>query len=131
MARLDATWPVPQFSPYSILNVICQAIHWVEPINNPLIKEFRVQLFDVGKNNYTDLGTTQENYVTIPTDDYELKSAYQLRVATIGTDGRQSSYAVSSTFIASPLRFDFSSTRTAKLPDGRSLASQRLLFLLF
>jgi hypothetical protein len=131
MARIEANWRFPQYSPYSILNVLCPAMSWTENINHPLIKEFKVELFRKEENTYIDLGATQETYVSIPSDDYDIYSSYQVRIATMGVDGRQSAWANSPTFIASPLRFDFSSSDTAKLPEGRVVNTQRLLFLLF
>jgi hypothetical protein len=59
-----------------------------------------------------------------------LSSSYQIRIATIGQDGRQSSYEESDTLVASPLRFDFSSAKVATLPDGQALSTQRHLFLI-
>lgn len=131
MARIEATWQFPQYSSYSVMNALCPVVCWNGTINHPLIREFRVQLYNVEENRYVDLGTTQETYLPIPTDDYTIASSYRIRIATIGTDGRESAWTESQTTIASPLRFDFSSARTAKLPEGRSVASQRLLFLLF
>lgn len=131
MARIEATWEYPRYSPYSILRVVNPLIAWVDPINNPLVREFRVQLFNIDENVYRDIGRTQQTYLTIPTDEYNLQSSYKIRIATISTEGRQSAYAEGSAVVASPLRFDFSSAPVAKLPDGRSLQTQRLLFLLF
>jgi hypothetical protein len=131
MANIEANWRFPQYSPYSVLNVLCPAISWTENINHPLIKEFKVQLFRREENRYVDLGVTQETYIAIPSDDYDIYSSYQIRIATMSADGRQSAWTEGQSFVASPLRFDFSSSDTAKLPEGRVVNTQRLLFLLF
>jgi len=128
---IEARWTFPSYSPYSILNVLCQAVSWTEPINNPLIRGFKVDLLIIEENRTLSLGEVRESYVTIPSDNYTIASSYKLRVATVGTDGRQSAFAESAAFVASPLRFDFSTSENVKLPDGRAVASQRLLFLLF
>jgi len=128
---IEARWTYPSFSPYSTLNLLCQAICWSEPINNPLIRGFKVELLILEENRTLSLGEVRETYVTVPSDNYTIASSYKLRVATVGTDGRQSAFVESAAFVASPLRFDFSSSENVKLPDGRAVASQRLLFLLF
>ena len=131
MAQIEANWRFPQYSPYSILNVLCPAISWTENINHPLIKEFKVQLLRREEARYVDLGTTRETYMAIPSDDSDIFSSYQIRIATMSADGRQSAWVNGPSFVASPLRFDFSSSDTAKLPEGRVVNTQRLLFLLF
>jgi hypothetical protein len=128
---IEARWEFPSYSPYSVLNVLCQAVSWTTPINNPLIRGFNVELLVLEENRTISLGEIRENYATIPSDNYNLASSYKLRVATVGTDGRQSAFSESAAFVASPLRFDFSTSENVKLPDGRAVASQRLLFLLF
>ena len=130
MPRIEANWSFPQFSGYSILNLINPAICWQEPRNNPLVKRFRVQTYFIEDARTLDLGTTEETYMPIPSDDYSLTTSYKFRIATIGTDGRQSSFVESDTLVASPLRFDFSSLGTVTLPSGQKLKSQRLLFLI-
>ena len=130
MPRVEATWDAPRYSAYSVLNVINPAISWQDSHKNPLVQAYKVQLFKVEDNRTIDLGTTTDTYMEIPSDDYRLSSSYQLRIATIGQDGRQSSYEESDTLVASPLRFDFSSATVATLPDGRTLSTQRLLFLI-
>lgn len=128
---IEARWEFPSYSPYSVLNVLCQAVSWTEPINNPLIRGFNVELLILEENRTVSLGEIRETYATIPSDNYTIASSYKLRVATVGTDGRQSAFSESAAFVASPLRFDFSTSENVKLPDGRAVASQRLLFLLF
>lgn len=131
MARVAATWRFPSYSPYSILNVINPLVAWVAPINNPLVREFRVQIYDVKERVYRDVGKTDLDYINIPTDDYRLESIYRIRIATITTDGRQSPYSEGASIVASPLRFDFSTATNVVLPNGTSTQTQRLLFLLF
>lgn len=128
---IEARWEFPAYSPYSVLNVLCQAVSWTTPINNPLIRGFNVELLVLEENRTIQLGEIRETYATIPSDNYTIASSYKLRVATVGTDGRQSAFSESAAFVASPLRFDFSTSENVKLPDGRAVASQRLLFLLF
>lgn len=128
---IEARWEFPSYSPYSVLNVLCQAVSWTTPINNPLIRGFNVELLVLEENRTISLGEIKETYATIPSDNYTIASSYKLRVATVGTDGRQSAFSESAAFVASPLRFDFSTSENVKLPDGRAVASQRLLFLLF
>ena len=130
MPRVEATWEPPRYSAYSILNVINPLISWQDSHNNPLVRAYKVQLFKIEDQRTIDLGTTEDTYMSIPTDDYKLSSSYQIRIATIGQDGRQSSYEESDTLVASPLRFDFSSAKVATLPDGQALSTQRHLFLI-
>jgi len=131
MAQIDISWQVPQYSAYSILNTINPAICWNEPINNPLIKEFRVELYRDEDDQWIDLGNTTADYVRIDQGDYDIRSSYQIRIATIGINRRQSPWSYSQRYIASPLRFDFSTPDSVTLPDGQSKRNQRLLFLLF
>lgn len=128
---IEARWQFPAYSPYSILNVLCQAVSWTTPINNPLIRGFNVELLVLEENRIISLGEIKETYATIPSDNYTIASSYKLRVATVGTDGRQSAFSESVAYVASPLRFDFSTSENVKLPSGQAVASQRLLFLLF
>ena len=129
MPRIEANWSFPRYSDYSILNLVSPAVCWQEPRIHPLVKRFRVQVYFTEDARTLDLGTTEETYMAIPSDDYSLSTSYRLRIATIGADGRQSSYVESDTLVASPLRFDFSSLRTVTLPSGQKIKSQRLLFL--
>jgi len=131
MAQIDISWDVPQYSAYSVLNAINPAVCWQEPINNPLIKEFRVELYREEDDKWIDLGRTTADYVRIDQDDYDIRSSYQIRIATIGINRRQSPWSYSQRYIASPLRFDFSTPNTVTLPDSQSKRNQRLLFLLF
>lgn len=131
MAQIEVTWKWPQYSGYSILNAINPAICWHEPRNNPLIKEFAVELYREEDDRWVDLGRTTADYVRIDSQDYDIRASYQIRIATIGINRRQSPWSYSQRFVASPLRFDFTSPDTVRLPDGSSKLNQRLLFLLF
>lgn len=131
MAQIDATWEWPQYTGYSILNVINPAICWQEPRNNPLIKEFLVELYREEDDLWVSLGSTTADYVRIDIADYDIRTSYQIRIATIGVNRRQSPWSYSQRFIASPLRMDFTTPNSVRLPDGSSKLNQRLLFLLF
>jgi hypothetical protein len=131
MAQIDVSWEWPQYSGYSILNAINPAICWQEPRNNPLIKEFVVELYREEDDKWVDLGHTTNDYVKIDTGDYDIRTSYQIRIATIGVNRRQSPWSYSQRFIASPLRMDFTTPNSVRLPDGSSKLNQRLLFLLF
>ena len=130
MPRVEASWEAPKYSSYSILNVINPLLCWQDPHRHPAIRGFKVQMFKQEDQRTVDLGTTTDTYMPLPTDEYNISTSYKIRVATIGLDDRQSSYEESDTLVASPLRFDFSSANVATLPDGRSLRTQRLLFLI-
>jgi hypothetical protein len=130
MPRVEASWEAPKYSSYSILNVINPLLCWQDPHRHPAIRGFKVQMFKQEDQRTIDLGTTTDTYMPLPTDEYNISTSYKIRVATIGLDDRQSSYEESDTLVASPLRFDFSSANVATLPDGRSLRTQRLLFLI-
>jgi hypothetical protein len=131
MAQLEISWDYPQFSGYSILNAINPAICWQEPINNPLIKEFKVELYREEEDEWVNLGATTADYVRIDAADYDVSTSYQIRIATMGVNRRQSPWIYGQRFIASPLRFDFTTSDTVRIPDGQSKLNQRLLFLLF
>lgn len=131
MAQIEVSWDYPQYSGYSILNVINPVICWQEPRNNPLIKEFVVELYREEDDKWIDLGRTTADYARIDSADYDIRTSYQIRIATIGVNRRQSPWSYSQRFVASPLRFDFTSPSDVRLPDGSSKLNQRLLFLLF
>lgn len=131
MAQIDVTWKWPQYNGYSVLNAINPAVCWQEPRNNPLIKEFAVELYREEDDIWIDLGHTTNDYIKIDSADYDIRTSYQIRIATIGVNRRQSPWSYSQRFIASPLRMDFTAANTVRLPDGSSKLNQRLLFLLF
>jgi hypothetical protein len=78
-----------------------------------------------------NIGTTTANFIRFPSDIYNSQSIYQIRIATIGTDGRRSPYAYSQTTFSSPLAFDFTEPLTVKLINGTDVPNQRYLFLVF
>lgn len=129
--RLEVAWKVPQYSGYSILNALNPAVCWQRPINNPLIRSFEVQMHREEEDLWVKLGTTEKNYVYVEAADYDIKSSYRIRIATIGVNGKRSGWSYSARYIASPLRFDFSAVDPVRLPNGETKPNQRLLFLLF
>ena len=129
--RLEVSWKVPQYTGYSVLNALNPAVCWQRPTPNPLIRSFEVEMFKEEEELLVKLGTTQKNYVYVDTTDYDIKSSYLIRIATIGINGKRSGWSYSPRYIASPLRFDFSAVDTVRLPNGSSKPNQRLLFLLF
>lgn len=131
MAQIEISWDYPQFSGYSVLNAINPAVCWNEPHNNPLIREFEVQLYREEDDKWLDLGRTTGDYIKVDADDYDIRTSYVARIATIGLNGRRSPWAYGQRSIASPLRFDFTTSSVVKLPGGATKLNQRLLFLLF
>lgn len=132
MAQYEIAWTFPQYSSYSILNAaVHPAICWNDVQNNPFISAFEVDFLNLEDNNWTNIGTTTANYIRFPSDVYNSDSVYQIRIATIGTDGRRSPYAYSQAAFSSPLVFDFTEPLNIKLADGRSVSNQRFLFLVF
>ena len=131
MARLDVMWEVPKFIGYSILGAAAPGVCWQDPSNNPLIREYKVQILRVEDGKWLDVEQTSTDYATIDAQAYTLTSSYQFRIATIGVNRTRSSWSYSPRFIASPLRFDFTASNTVRLPSGESKRNQRLLFLLF
>lgn len=132
MAQYEIAWTFPQYSSYSILNAaVHPAICWNDVQNNPFISAFEVDFLNLEDNNWTNIGTTTANYIRFPSDVYNSDSVYQIRIATIGTDGRRSPYAYSQAAFSSPLVFDFTEPLNIKLADGRSVPNQRFLFLVF
>lgn len=129
--RIEATWQFPQYTGYSILNVVHPAICWQRPYNNPLIRAFEVELYREEEDLWVSLGQTTKDYVYVDAEDYTIASSYEIRIATIGMNGKRSRWVYSPRYIASPLRFDFTTTSTVRLPSGEDRPNQRLLFLLF
>jgi len=130
-AALEITWSSPKVCTYSLLRLVAPGVCWTEPRSNPDITAYRVELLETRENSWRTLADTVDTYVAVPSDDYSLNSAYKFRVATINAYGAKSAWAESATFVASPLRFDFSAQDVVKLPDGRSVNNQRFLFYLF
>lgn len=131
MAQIEISWDYPQYTGYSILNAVSPAVCWQEPRNNPLIKQFRVEMYREEEDRWVDLGFTTADYIKVDASDYDIRTSYRIRIATIGVNRRQSPWSYSQRYIASPLRFDFSTAKTVRLPDGQSKLNQRLLFVLF
>lgn len=130
MTRLEVTWNYPQYSGYSILNAINPAVLWQRPRNNPLIRAFEVQMLREEEDRWINMGQTQQTFAYVDAAEYDIKSSYQIRIATIGVSGRRSGWAYTQRYIASPLRFDFTTASTVRLPNGETKENQRLLFLL-
>jgi hypothetical protein len=132
MAQNEVAWVFPQYSAYSILNAaVHPAICWNSPQNNPFISAFEVSFLDLEDNAWIVIGTTTTNYIRFPSDIYNSDSVYQIRIATIGADGRRSPYAYSEAAFSSPLVFDFTEPLTIKLASGLDVPNQRFLFLVF
>lgn len=129
--RVEITWNVPQYTGYSILNVLNPAICWQRPVNNPLIRSFQVQMLRQEEDMWMDLGQTEKNYAYVDAVDYDIRSSYLIRIATIGLNGKRSGWSYSSRYVASPLRFDFAAVDPVRLPNGETKPNQRLLFLMF
>lgn len=129
--RLEVTWDVPQYSAYSVLNAINPAVCWQRPRPNPLIRAFEVQVLREEEDLWVNLGQTEKDYTYFDTENYDIKSSYSIRIATIGVNGKRSGWSYSPRYIASPLRFDFSATDPVRLPSGETKPNQRLLFLMF
>ena len=132
MAQYEIAWTFPQYSSYSILNAaVHPAICWNQVQNNPFISAFEVDFLNLEDNNWVNIGTTTASYIRFPSDIYTSDSVYQIRIATIGTDGRRSPYAYSQAAFSSPLVFDFTEPLIIKLASGSEVPNQRFLFLVF
>jgi environmental stress-induced protein Ves len=79
--------------PFS-MQAVNPAICWNDVQNNPFISAFEVDFLNLGDNSWINIGTTTANFIRFPSDIYNSESVYQIRIATIGTDGRRSSYAL-------------------------------------
>lgn len=130
MSYNEATWDFPQYSGYSILNVIHPAICWNVPQNNPFIAAFEVDVLNTIENQWVRAGTTAVNYIRFPPDVYPVNGSYRIRIATIGVNGRRSPYAYSTVTLASPLVFDFTASQTVRYSNGTTVPNQRYLFLI-
>jgi hypothetical protein len=129
MANYEVSWDFPQYSAYSILNVINPAICWNTVQNNPLIKGFEVDFLDMRDMQWKRVGETNVNFIRFPSDVYVGESLYRIRIATIGLNGRRSAYSYSTTTQSSPLVFDFTLPQSVRLANGSIVPNQRLLFL--
>lgn len=131
MASVDVTWKQPLYSGYSVLNAINPLVCWNVPYVHPFFRSFEVEMYKEEEDRWVDLGGTTKNYISIPAEEFDIASSYQIRIATIGINRERSAWAYSTKVIASSLRFDFTTSNMVTLPDGRSVQNQRLLFLLF
>ena len=130
MAYNEVIWDYPQYSSYSILNVINPAVCWNPPQNNPFITSFEVEYLDTLDNQWIRIGTTAANFIRFPSDVYSTNGSYKIRIATIGVNGRRSPYAYSTVTLASPLMFDFTASQTVRYSNGTTVPNQRYLFLI-
>ena len=129
MANYEASWDFPQYSAYSILNVINPAICWNVVQNNPLIKGFEVDFLDMEDMQWRRIGETNVSFIQFPSDIYVGESLYSIRIATIGVNGRRSAYAYSTATASSPLVFYFTLSQDVRLASGSIVTNQRFLFL--
>ena len=130
MAYNEVIWDYPQYSSYSILNVINPAVCWNPPQNNPFITSFEVEYLDTLDNQWIRIGTTAASFIRFPSDVYSTNGSYKIRIATIGVNGRRSPYAYSTVTLASPLMFDFTASQTVRYSNGTTVPNQRYLFLI-
>jgi hypothetical protein len=130
MAYNEVSWEYPQFSSPSLFTfAVAPGICWNGLQNNPFILEFEVEYQDVQDRIWTPIGKTATNFIRFPADVDTAQSTYQIRVATISTDGSRSPWAYSSVTLSSPLAFDFTASQTVKLASGAEVPNQRYLFL--
>lgn len=129
MSYNETTWEYPQYSAYSILNVVNPAICWNPPQNNPFIATFEVDYLDVLDNQWVRIGSTAANYIRFPSDVYSTNGSYRIRIVAIGTNGRKSPYSYSVISLASPLVFDFTASAVVRYSNGTTVPNQRFLFL--
>lgn len=130
MAYNEVTWEYPKYSSYSILNVVNPAVCWNPPQTNPLVAGFAVEYLNVLDRQWVSIGTTSANYIRFPADVYSANGSYQIRIATIGVNGRRSPYAYSTVTLASPLVFDFTASQSVRYSNGTVVPNQRFLFLI-
>jgi hypothetical protein len=130
MSYNEVSWEFPQYSSPSLFNLaITPGVCWNGLQNSPFIAAFEVQYLDLQDGIWTPIGTTATNFIRFPADVDADDVVYQIRVATIGTDGARSPWSFSVVTLSSPLAFDFTTSQTVKLADGREVPNQRYLFL--
>ena len=129
MADFEVSWDYPQYSAYSVLNVVHPAVCWNVPQNNPMIRGFEVDYLDLEDNQWIRIGITNTNYIRFPSDAYTSNGLYRIRVATIGINGQKSAYSYNSYASSSPLAFDFTAAQDVRLASGSIVPNQRFLFL--
>lgn len=128
---VEVSWQQLRYSAYSVLNAINPAVCWNAPYVHPFFRAFEVEVYREEEDRWVRLGETTKNYIAIDQSEFDIASSYQIRIATIGINRERSAWAYSRRFIASALRFDFTTDQTVTVPDGQSVQNQRLLFLLF
>ena len=130
MSYNEIAWDYPQYSGYSILNAaVNPAVLWNPLQNNPFIQSFEVWYLDTEDNLCTLIGATTTNYIRFPADQYNGDAVYQIRIATIGVNGRRSPFAYSTVVLSSPLVFNFTTSQAVRLVNGTEVPNQRFLFL--
>jgi hypothetical protein len=130
MSYNEVSWEFPQYSAPSILNfAVSPGVCWNALQNSPFISAFEVQYLDLEDGIWTPIGTTATNFIRFPADVDVGNAVYQIRVATIGTDGTRSPWSFSIVTLSSPLVFDFTTSQTVRLADGTEVPNQRYLFL--
>jgi hypothetical protein len=130
MSYNEVAWEFPQYSFPSVLNLaVTPGVCWNGLQNNPFISAFEVQYLDLQDGIWIPIGRTTTNFIRFPADVDNSDVVYQIRVATIGTDGARSPWSFSVVTLSSPLAFNFTTSQTVKLADGREVPNQRYLFL--
>jgi hypothetical protein len=130
MSYNEVSWEFPQYSVPSIFNfAVSPGVCWNALQNSPFISAFEVQYLDLEDGIWTPIGTTATNFIRFPADVDVGNAVYQIRVATIGTDGTRSPWSFSIVTLSSPLAFDFTTSQTVRLADGTEVPNQRYLFL--
>jgi len=130
MSYNEVSWEFPQYSAPSIFNfAVSPGVCWNALQNSPFISAFEVQYLDLEDGIWTPIGTTATNFIRFPADVDVGNAVYQIRVATIGTDGTRSPWSFSIVTLSSPLVFDFTTSQTVRLADGTEVPNQRYLFL--
>lgn len=130
MAYNEIRWKFPQYSAYSVLNVINPAICWNPPENNPFIQKFEVDILNTADDQWVRIADTASNFVRFPADNYAINPSYRARIATIGINGRRSPYAYSIVQLSSALVFDFTTSSTVSFSNGTRVSNQRYIFLI-
>lgn len=130
MSYNEIAWNYPKYSGYSILNAaVHPVVAWNPLQNNPLIQAFEVWYLDTNDNLWIQIGTTTADYIRFPADQYNAEAVYQIRIATIGVNGRRSPFAYSTVVLSSPLAFNFTTAQAVRLVNGTEVPNQRFLFL--
>jgi hypothetical protein len=130
MAYNEVAWEFPQYSSPSLLDLaVSPGVCWNTLQNSPFITAFEVEYLDVEEGIWTPIGRTAANFIRFPADVYDENALYQIRVATIGTDGSRSPWSYSVVTLSSPLAFNFTASQTVRLANGTEVPNQRYLFL--